>query len=156
MGRARDTLEETGTVILDGAPGSGRSATARVLLREHHRPDGAFRELLPAERDELPLYDDPAFVDPGDRLLLDLSTAEAGPWHAARGGLPPCARRCANGGPISSSSCRTKGPSIPTCSTSVSRSDRRLSPWKFSDDTCAPTACRTSSSSGTTSLSTSS
>ncbi|MFD8723182.1 hypothetical protein ACFV2H_35735 [Streptomyces sp. NPDC059629] len=84
MGKARTTLEETGTVILDGAPGSGRSATARVLLREHHRPGGAFRELLP---DELPLHD-PAFVDPGDRLLLDLSTAEAGLWHAARGGLP--------------------------------------------------------------------
>ncbi|CAL9351932.1 hypothetical protein [Streptomyces sp. enrichment culture] len=87
MGRARDTLEETGTVILDGVPGSGRSATARVLLREHHRPGGAFREILPAELDELPL-DEPAFVDPGDRLLLDLSTAEAGLWHAARGGLP--------------------------------------------------------------------
>ncbi|WP_345524919.1 hypothetical protein, partial [Streptomyces echinatus] len=87
MGRARTTLEETGTVILDGAPGSGRSATARVLLREHHRPGGAFRELLPDERDELPLRD-PAFVDPGDRLLLDLSTAEARLWHAARGDLP--------------------------------------------------------------------
>ncbi|MBG7698745.1 hypothetical protein HCJ76_11835 [Streptomyces sp. MC1] len=84
MGGARTTLEETGTVILDGAPGSGRSATARVLLREHHRPGGAFRELLP---DELPLRD-PYFVDPGDRLLLDLSTAEAGLWRAVRDDLP--------------------------------------------------------------------
>ncbi|MFE6281132.1 hypothetical protein [Streptomyces sp. NPDC057877] len=87
MGRARTTLEETGTVILDGAPGSGRSATARVLLREHHRPGETFRELLPDERDELPLRD-PAFVDPGDRLLLDLSTAGTGLWHAARDDLP--------------------------------------------------------------------
>ncbi|MFD5538463.1 hypothetical protein ACFWIJ_11610, partial [Streptomyces sp. NPDC127079] len=87
MGRARNTLEETGTVILDGAPGSGRSATARVLLRELHRPGGAFRELFPDELDELPWHD-PAFVDPGDRLLLDLSTAKADPWDAARGNLP--------------------------------------------------------------------
>ncbi|MEU6595278.1 hypothetical protein ABZ923_39810 [Streptomyces sp. NPDC046881] len=87
MGRARTTLEETGTVILDGAPGSGRTATARVLLREHHRPGGAFRELLPGEQDELPLRN-PTLVDPDDRLLLDLSTAEAGLWHVARGDLP--------------------------------------------------------------------
>ncbi|MEU2060676.1 hypothetical protein [Streptomyces sp. NPDC013455] len=87
MGKARTTLEETGTVILDGTPGSGRSATARVLLRELHHPGGAFRELLPDELDELPRHD-PAFVDPGDRLLLDLSTAKADPWDAARGNLP--------------------------------------------------------------------
>ncbi|PAK27193.1 hypothetical protein CJD44_05695 [Streptomyces sp. alain-838] len=91
MGRARTTLDETGTVILDGVPGSGRTATARVLLREHHRPIGAFRELLPGEQDELPLRN-PALVDPGDRLLLDLSTAEAGPWHDALGGLPALRR----------------------------------------------------------------
>ncbi|MEU2500626.1 hypothetical protein ACPCIX_05115 [Streptomyces pseudogriseolus] len=91
MGRARTTLKETGTVILDGAPGGGRTAAARVLLREHHRPVGAFRELLPGERDELPLHN-PALVDPGDRLLLDLASAEAGLWHDALGGLPALRR----------------------------------------------------------------
>ena len=87
MGKARAGLADTGTVILDGSPGSGRTSAARVLLREHHQPVGAFHELLPGEEGELSLRD-PELVGPGDRLLLDLSTADAVRWAAAQTDLP--------------------------------------------------------------------
>lgn len=86
MGKARATLADTGTVILDGTPGSGRTAAARVLLREYHQAGGVFHELLPDEEDELPLHD-PALVENGDQLLLDLSAADDTQWSTARAGL---------------------------------------------------------------------
>ncbi|WP_369359202.1 hypothetical protein [Streptomyces sp. cg2] len=86
MGRARSVLADTGTVILDGPPGSGRTAAARVLLYEYHQDHGAFHELLPDEEDELPLRE-PALVEHGDQLLLDLSAADDARWSAARTGL---------------------------------------------------------------------
>jgi hypothetical protein len=86
MGKARVTLAGTGTVILDGAPGSGRTSAARILLREYRRDGGAFHELLP-EEDELSLRD-PALVEAGDQLLLDLSAAADHQWSAARADLP--------------------------------------------------------------------
>ncbi|MBP0459931.1 hypothetical protein [Streptomyces montanisoli] len=86
MGEARHVLAGTGTVILDGAPGSGRTSAAHVLLSEHHRDVGIFRELLPGEEDEQSLRN-PGLVGAGDRLLLDLSAAEFGLWAAARADL---------------------------------------------------------------------
>ncbi|MFB7557367.1 hypothetical protein [Streptomyces brevispora] len=86
MGKARSELAGTGTVILDGVPGSGRTCAARVLLREHHKDMGAFRELLPDEEGELPLAD-PELVGAGDRLLLDLSAADTVRWAASRADL---------------------------------------------------------------------
>ncbi|WP_053666690.1 hypothetical protein [Streptomyces sp. MMG1121] len=83
MGEARRTLSDTGTVILAGTPGSGRTSAARILLREHHQDTGVFHELLPDEEDELPLRD-PDLVGAGDRLLLDLSATHADRWTAAR------------------------------------------------------------------------
>lgn len=87
MGEARAVLADTGTVILDGAPGSGRSAAARVLLHEHHRDSGVFHELLPGEEEELSLQD-PALVGTGDQLLLDLAAADDRRWAAAQADLP--------------------------------------------------------------------
>ncbi|MFE2069810.1 hypothetical protein ACFXDH_46870 [Streptomyces sp. NPDC059467] len=87
MGKARATLADTGTVILDGAPGSGRTSAARVLLREWHRDNGVFHELLPGEEDELALHD-PQLVGAGDQLLLDLSAAADRRWSAAMADLP--------------------------------------------------------------------
>jgi hypothetical protein len=86
MGKARSTLSDTGTVILDGSPGSGRTSAARVLLREYHRDSGVFHELLPGEEDELSLHD-PALVETGDQLLLNLSAADSRQWSAVRAGL---------------------------------------------------------------------
>ncbi|MGW0771655.1 hypothetical protein [Streptomyces sp. NPDC002676] len=83
MGEARHKLAGTGTVILDGAPGSGRASAARVLLREHHQDAGILHELLPDEEDELSLRD-PDLVGAGDRLLLDLSAADYRLWATAR------------------------------------------------------------------------
>ncbi|WP_109029843.1 hypothetical protein [Streptomyces rubrogriseus] len=87
MGEARAVLADSGTVILDGVPGIGRSAVARVLLHEHHRDCGVFRELPAGEEDELPLHD-PALVGTGDQLLLDLSAADDRRWAAAQAELP--------------------------------------------------------------------
>ncbi|MEU8687734.1 hypothetical protein [Streptomyces sp. NPDC048665] len=87
MGQARAVLADTGTVILNGAAGSGRTSVARVLLREYRRDSGVFHELLPGEEDELALHD-PALVGTGDQLLLDLSAAEDRQWSSARADLP--------------------------------------------------------------------
>ncbi|MFF9036009.1 hypothetical protein ACF090_11115 [Streptomyces sp. NPDC014892] len=87
MGKARAVLADTGTVVLDGAPGSGRTSAARVLLRECRRDSGVFHELLPDEEDELALHD-PALVGTGDQLLLDLSAADERQWSAAQADLP--------------------------------------------------------------------
>ncbi|MFJ9679494.1 hypothetical protein ACIRP2_15670 [Streptomyces sp. NPDC101194] len=87
MGKARALLADTGTVVLDGTPGSGRTSAARVLLRECRRDSGVFHELLPGEEDELALHD-PALVGTGDQLLLDLSAAEDRQWSSARADLP--------------------------------------------------------------------
>lgn len=86
MGTARARLADTGTVILDGPPGVGRASAARVLLREYHQEAGVLHELLPGEEGELSLKD-PDLVGAGDRLLLDLSAADAVRWAAAQADL---------------------------------------------------------------------
>ncbi|WP_329279967.1 hypothetical protein [Streptomyces sp. NBC_01451] len=87
MGKARAVLADTGTVILGGLPGSGRTSAARVLLRECRSDSGDFHELLPGEEDELALHD-PALVATGDQLLLDLSASDDRQWSAALADLP--------------------------------------------------------------------
>ncbi|WP_030992807.1 hypothetical protein [Streptomyces sp. NRRL S-1813] len=87
MGEARRLLAERSTVILHGAPGSGRTATARVLLYELHRDTGIFRELLPGDEEESTLTD-AGLVGAGDRLLLDLAEADGARWARNRRDLP--------------------------------------------------------------------
>ncbi|MGW3402620.1 hypothetical protein [Streptomyces zhihengii] len=90
MAKARAELSGSGTLILDGEPGSGRTSTARVLLREHHQDVGVYRELLPEEPeegDDLALTH-PQLVGTGDRLLLDVSAVAPAQWDAIRAGLP--------------------------------------------------------------------
>ncbi|KUH39682.1 hypothetical protein [Streptomyces kanasensis] len=76
---AYDVLEERHTVLVDGSPGSGRRATARVLLCSLPRKEGRFLELLPyreAEEEWL----DPQQVGEADQLLLDLSGRDEQDW----------------------------------------------------------------------------
>jgi len=85
FGEARERLEDTGTVLLDGEPGSGRNAAARMLLRELGSGAGRFHELLP-DLEKSPRLN-PAHIGDGDQLLLDLSTAEEQLWHEIQGEL---------------------------------------------------------------------
>lgn len=91
MGKARSELADTGTVILDGTPGSGRTSAARVLLRECDQDIGVLHELLPGEEGELSLRH-PDLVGTGDRLLLDLSAADPVHWADAQADLPTLRR----------------------------------------------------------------
>ncbi|MFF7653973.1 hypothetical protein ACFZCY_29785 [Streptomyces sp. NPDC007983] len=84
FGEARERLEDTGTVLLDGEPGSGRNAAARMLLRELGGP-GRFHEVLP-DLDKSPRLN-PAHIGDGDKLLLDLSTTDEQVWHEIQGEL---------------------------------------------------------------------
>jgi hypothetical protein len=80
---ARAALRATRTLFLDGEPGSGRSATAAVLLALL----GPYRELLPGEEDE-PGLREPDLVSRGDLLLLDLSHAGHERWNTLHPDLP--------------------------------------------------------------------
>ncbi|MGX1541175.1 hypothetical protein [Streptomyces adustus] len=82
MGAARRLRDHTRTVILHGAPGSGRTAAAQVLLYELHRGSGIFRELLPGEEEGA--LTDPELVGVGDRLLLNLADADLSQWAQTR------------------------------------------------------------------------
>ncbi|OPF78601.1 hypothetical protein VT50_0218680 [Streptomyces antioxidans] len=86
FGEARHMLAETSTVLLDGAPGSGRTSAARVLLHELRRDVGSFHELLPGEEGESLLV--PDLVGDEDRLLLDLAAADESQWTEVLEELP--------------------------------------------------------------------
>ncbi|MET7898869.1 hypothetical protein [Streptomyces mirabilis] len=75
-------LDGSSTVILHGAPGSGRTAAACVLLHEVHQGAGIFRELLPGEEEGT--LTDPGLVGVGDRLLLNLAEADVSQWAQTR------------------------------------------------------------------------
>ncbi|MBV9013346.1 MAG: hypothetical protein JO272_15130 [Pseudonocardiales bacterium] len=77
-GRARGLLEDTGSVLLTGAEGSGRRATAQVLLYRLDLTDAELIREVPEETDdpsENPVLDADA-VESGQRLLLDLSAKD--------------------------------------------------------------------------------
>ncbi|WP_371779153.1 hypothetical protein [Streptosporangium subroseum] len=80
-GRAHDILAEHRTLLLDGAPGSGRSAAAKVLLRELSSGDERFHEL--SWEDEHGKYRlEPDVIGDDDRVWLDLSRADERIWRA--------------------------------------------------------------------------
>ncbi|MFF9897154.1 ABC transporter substrate-binding protein [Streptomyces longispororuber] len=74
--RARELLQETRTVLLDGLPGNGRRAAALMLLQELPDTRGTLHELPDTPDDSAACALDVRDVDDGDRLLLDLSEAE--------------------------------------------------------------------------------
>ncbi|MEU6932557.1 hypothetical protein AB0A05_25760 [Streptomyces sp. NPDC046374] len=85
MGKARERLEGQGTLLLDAAPGSGRSATARMLLHGLKGPRPP-RQLLGDEGIAPDLANE--HLSDGDRLLLDLTEAEQPKWELVHDRLP--------------------------------------------------------------------
>ncbi|MGI5286576.1 hypothetical protein ACQEVF_25005 [Nonomuraea polychroma] len=80
-GQAHDILTTHRTLILDGAPGSGRSTAAKMLLRELSMGDERFHEL--SWEDENGNYRlEPDVIGDDDRMWLDLSRADERFWHA--------------------------------------------------------------------------
>ncbi|WP_395359672.1 hypothetical protein ACHGLA_06340 [Streptomyces sp. YH02] len=88
MAAAVEVLAKTGTLLLDGAPGSGRNATARVLLHRIGGPRVPRRIVVDPQDTDGGLGG--PYVGEGDRLLLDLAEAESEParWAAAHEQLP--------------------------------------------------------------------
>lgn len=80
FGKASAALDERNAVILKGPHGSGRRAAAMMLLRKEtpNRSTGTrFRELFPVKAEGDPDWDAADLVEPDDRLLLDLTSADA-------------------------------------------------------------------------------
>jgi hypothetical protein len=77
--RAREVLESHRTVFLDASPGSGRIATAKVLLRELRPGSEMIHQLLVQERESgSPL--NLSHIGDGDLVWLDLSGPTAWSW----------------------------------------------------------------------------
>ncbi|MEU7577796.1 hypothetical protein AB0B50_09375 [Streptomyces sp. NPDC041068] len=85
---AYDVLESRSILFLDGAPGSGRSSAARVLLRELPHSTGTYHELT-TESDEGkgPPRLSPDNIGERDRMLLDLSAADESLWNTVQAQL---------------------------------------------------------------------
>ncbi|HEV7980966.1 hypothetical protein [Amycolatopsis sp.] len=85
-GEARDKLEDSGIVLLDGLPGSGRQTVATMLL--HRSPDGRFHKLSDRPDDgESPVLDVDG-LEKRDRLLLDLSESDEQTYLSIQRELP--------------------------------------------------------------------
>ncbi|MFF0752370.1 hypothetical protein [Streptomyces sp. NPDC004267] len=86
MAAEQERLKKLGTLLVDGVPGSGRNATARMLLHGIGSTP-APRQLLAEDDDaSLDLPDDQ--VGEGDRLLLDLTNADDSLWKVVHEKLP--------------------------------------------------------------------
>ncbi|MBN6036541.1 hypothetical protein [Amycolatopsis sp. 195334CR] len=80
---AQRTVAEPGTVLLGGAPGSGRQSAAKMLLYGLARTTTGFRELPDRSDGDEPLLDETQ-VEPGDRFLLDLSASDRPTFRSAQ------------------------------------------------------------------------
>lgn len=82
--QAAHILETHRTVLLAGAPGSGRTTAAKVLLYEHSDGTERFHELLWEDDEEVKKGKprlNPQHIDENDRMWLDLSQAPAAAWR---------------------------------------------------------------------------
>jgi hypothetical protein len=86
--RARRALAEHRTVLLHGAPGSGRTAAGRMLLYELAAARRTFQELLPDENENGNNRVELSDIGEGSRLLLDLSASDQRLWALVEAELP--------------------------------------------------------------------
>lgn len=81
--RLRNQLGDSRTLLVTGRAGSGRRTAAMMLLHGSRDGSDRYRE-LPNEADEASVSDwDPAAIESGERLLLDLSGERATPFSQA-------------------------------------------------------------------------
>jgi hypothetical protein len=85
--QALDVLDGIGTVLVDGAPGGGRNAAARMLLFDSDQKSGGLQEVLPEDNEGRPFIDR-TLIDHGQRLLLDLSAVGGPEWRDLHRQLP--------------------------------------------------------------------
>ncbi|MEW2456653.1 hypothetical protein [Streptomyces albus] len=76
LGTARAKLSERGTVLLCGAPGSGRRSAALMLLWESHRGPGRLHQLDEQETEANGSVLDTDQIEAEDRMLLDLTSTD--------------------------------------------------------------------------------
>lgn len=88
FGEARDVLTSHRTVLLAGPPGSGRTATAKVLLRELVAESGTIHELL-MQDEESETWLNLGHIGDGDLVWLDLSGASGTLWSEIQAELSP-------------------------------------------------------------------
>lgn len=79
LGKARDVLKVSRTVFLDGLPGSGRIAAAKMLLWELEDGGRQIHELLLQEKENAPRIDR-NHVGDGDLVWLDLAHVAGTRW----------------------------------------------------------------------------
>ncbi|WP_440068618.1 hypothetical protein [Streptosporangium sp. OZ121] len=91
-GQAHDILRTHRTLLLDGAPGSGRSTTAKVLLHELSSGGERFHEL--SWEDENEKYRvEPDLIGDDDRVWFDLSRVDERIWTALQDDLSSLRKR---------------------------------------------------------------
>lgn len=91
FGDAREVLENRRVVFLDGAPGSGRTAAAKMLLYQVSGRTDRFRELPWKEEEESGSYSEQ--IDDGDRLWQNLSWVDPEAWEEVQNKLSDLHKR---------------------------------------------------------------
>jgi hypothetical protein len=86
---AQAAIEELGTVVLLGLPGTGRTAAAQMLVFNSWSGEGDLHELDPQDHDEgSSSRIDPDLIGPGDGMWVDLSDASQQLWSQIQKELP--------------------------------------------------------------------
>jgi hypothetical protein len=86
LGEARGILESFQTVFLDGPPGSGRVAAAKMLLWELRNDSEQIHELVLQDKEHTSRIDHDHVGD-NDLVWLNLSQTEGPQWHEVHGEL---------------------------------------------------------------------
>jgi hypothetical protein len=86
FGKARDALDKHRTVFLHAPPGSGRSAAAKLLLRELGSSVKTLHQLLLQDKEQGKPLDFDSIGD-GDYIWLDLTDTGGWSWSEIRGEL---------------------------------------------------------------------